>query len=59
MNERLMNDLSRDDVLREKALGAFDAYGYIVQMVEHNDSIGRVNYKKVHKMPGELPYIYT
>ena len=59
LNERLMNDLSRDDELRAKELGSFNAYGYIVQMVNHSDSLGQTDYKKIHKMVGELPYIYT
>ena len=59
LNQSLMNDLSRDDLLRSNSTGCFDAYDYIVQMCERSDLIGKVDYKKVHKMKGKLPYIYT
>ena len=59
LNGLLMNDLMRDDLERRHSRGLFDAYAYIVQMVEHSQSIGTVNYKKVFKMEGKLPTIYT
>jgi hypothetical protein len=50
-----MNDLLREDELREKDQGLYNAYAYVVQMIEYHDSIGLVDYKKVHNMKAKFP----
>jgi hypothetical protein len=55
LHQRLMNDLHRDDLERERSRGLYDAYSYIVQMIIHNDTIGTVDYKKVYKMEETFP----
>ena len=58
LNLLLKNDLMAEDWMRQKALGSYDAYAYIEQMVVHSDTIGCADYKKVFKMDGNLPTIY-
>jgi hypothetical protein len=50
-----MNDLLREDELREKDEGLYNAYAYVVQMIEYHDSIGLVDYKKVHNIKAKFP----
>ena len=59
LNDGLARNLQRDERQRAIDNARYEAYAYIVQMVNHSDTIGKVDYKKVHKMKGELPYIYT
>ena len=59
LNERLSNDLSRDDIQRACDRSCYEAYAHVVQMVTHSDTIGSVDYKKVHKMEQPFPTIYT
>jgi hypothetical protein len=49
-----MNDLLSDE-LREKDEGLYNAYAYVVQMIEYHDSIGLVDYKKIHNMKAKFP----
>lgn len=56
LNWLLKNDLLRDDLERKKAEGSFNAYSFIVQMIEHHDTIGQTDYKKVFKMKNPKPY---
>ena len=56
-NNLMMNDLMRDDIERKHSKGQFDAYSYIVQMIEYSDTIGSVDYKKTFKMNCNLPDI--
>lgn len=53
--ELRMNNLLREDELRGKDEGLYNAYAYVVQMIEYHDSIGTVDYKKVHNMPNTFP----
>lgn len=55
LNQFLMNDLLRDDYQRFRSRGMFDAYSYVVQMMEHNTTIGSVDYKEVFKMDDTFP----
>ncbi len=55
-NNLMMNDLLRDDVERAKCRGAFDAYAFIVLMIE-NEGVGNADYKKVFKMEDTFPNI--
>jgi hypothetical protein len=56
LNRGLYNDLLRDDLSRNKAQGAADAYAFIKQMITHYDTIGQSDYKKVFDMKEPLPY---
>ena len=58
LNESLMDNLMRDDVQRARDGGLFDAYAYVVQMIRHNETIGKVDYKKAHKMKEGFPTLY-
>lgn len=58
LNKSIMNDLLRPDWERKYARGLFDAYAYVVQMIEHNDTIGIADYKKVFKMKEKFPKIW-
>ena len=58
-NRARSNDLSRSTETRARDLGLADAYEYIVQFVEHNDTIGQADYKKVHKMKEKFPTLYS
>ena len=58
LNERLMNDLSRDAEQRAKDEGYYSAYSYVVQMCQHNETMGKVDYKKVYKMTETFPTLY-
>jgi hypothetical protein len=49
LNESLMNDLSRDDFFRQKDRGSYDAYQYVVDMIEKRDIFGSLDYKKIFK----------
>ena len=53
-----MNDLSRSDELRASDEGRFNAYAYVVQMIRYSETIGKTDYKKVHKMKEEFPNLY-
>lgn len=55
LNQLLMNDINRDDLERFRSRGMFDAYSYIVQMMEHNTTIGSVDYKEVFNMDETFP----
>lgn len=55
LNQLLMNDLHCDDLERFRSRGMFDAYSFIVQMMEHNTTIGSVDYKEVFNMDETLP----
>lgn len=55
LNQLLMTDLQRDDLERFRCRGMFDAYSYIVQMIEHSTTIGSVDYKEVFKMDDTFP----
>lgn len=50
-----MNDLLRDDLDRKYNKGLFDAYSYIVQMIDYHDTIGIVDYKKIFNMEEKFP----
>ena len=58
LNERLMNDLSRDSEQRAKDAGCYNAYSYVVQMCQYNETIGKTDYKKTYKMTEEFPTLY-
>ena len=47
---KLANDMLRDEYHRRYSEGLQDAYAYVVQMFEHSDTIGTVDYKNIHKM---------
>lgn len=49
------DDLLREDELREKDKGLYNAYAYVVQMIEYHDSIGLVDYKNLHNMKEKFP----
>ena len=51
------NDLNAPGWARQNSLGSSNAYAHIVQMVVAWDSIGSVDYHKVHKIKEELPAI--
>ena len=55
LNQLLMNDLHCDDLERLRSRGMFDAYSFIVQMMEHNTTIGSVDYKEVFNMDETFP----
>ena len=55
LNQLLMNDLLCDDLERFRSRGMFDAYSFIVQMMEHNTTIGSVDYKEVFNMDETFP----
>jgi hypothetical protein len=50
-----MNNLLRDDIVRAKDEGEFDAYAWIVQMIENEDTIGIADYKRLFKMKEKYP----
>ena len=56
LHNGIMNDLLLEDWHRSKSRGSYDAYAAIVQMIEHYDTMGKTEYKKVFKMKNELPY---
>jgi hypothetical protein len=58
-NEALFraNDLLRDDLERAKDKGLYDAYSFIVLMVQHSDRVGIADYKKIFKMTEKFPDI--
>ena len=58
LNERLANDLSRSTELRAAAKGRSDAYSYVVQMCRHNETIGKTDYRKIHKMTETFPKLF-
>ena len=49
------DDLLNDDYLRTRDAALYDAYAYIVQLIEYRDTIGMVNYKKVFDMKEKFP----
>ena len=49
------DDLLRDDEIRAKDQGLYDAYAYIVQLIEYRDTIGITDYKKIHNMKEKFP----
>lgn len=51
------NDLLAPDFARQKSGGNADAYDAIKQMIICYDSIGTVDYYKVHKIVKELPNV--
>jgi hypothetical protein len=55
LNQRLSNDLSRSDILRSKSEGSLDAYEFVLQMINHSDTIGNVDYDKVYRKRTLLP----
>ena len=56
-NRLRSNDLSRNRSMRSNDLSRAEAYAYIIQMVVHWDTIGSVDYHKVHKIEEDLPSI--
>ena len=54
-NESRARDLLRDDEFRERDRGLADAYAFIVQLIEYSDTLGTVDYKKVHNMKQKFP----
>jgi hypothetical protein len=54
-NDSRARDFSRDKTMRERDRGLADAYSYIVQLIEYPDTLGVVNYKKVHSMKQKFP----
>ena len=40
----------RDEYYRRYSEGLHDAYAYVVQMFEHSDTIGTVDYKNLYKI---------
>ena len=55
LNRGLANNLTRAPNLREKNLGAAEAYAYIIQFIESDDTIGQIDYDKVHSKVTDLP----
>ena len=53
LNEGLKIDIMRDEYDRRYSEGLYEAYAHVVQMVEHPDDIGIVDYKNIHKMKKE------
>ncbi len=51
------NDLLAPDWARQKSQGNADAYAAIKQMVIHYDTMGSVDYFKVHGINKDLPNI--
>lgn len=58
-NDSRANDVSRPEIMRSRDRGLADAYAYIVQFIQYNDSIGQTDYKKIHKMPENFPTLYA
>ena len=50
LNQGLKNDMLRDEYYRRYSEGLYDAYAYVVQMIEHSDTIGTADYKNIYKM---------
>lgn len=58
LNESLMNNLMRDDVQRAKDEAYNSAYSYVVQMITNSETLGKTDYKKIHKMSENFPTLY-
>lgn len=58
LNESLKNDLTRDDTQRAKDEGYYNAYSYVVLMIQKSESLGKTDYKKVYKMTENFPTLY-